>query len=275
MEEWIAAGRVCVNGEPATVGSRAGPGDRVTVDGRPVRLDRADTTRVLLYHKPSGEIVSRDDPAGRPSVFDKLPRLRGARWIAIGRLDFNTSGLLIFTTSGELANRMMHPRHAIEREYAVRLLGELSVEQMEQLKSGVQLEDGPAQVEGIEDAGGEGSNHWYRVVLREGRNREVRRLFEALRLTVSRLIRVRYGPIDLPSFLKRGQTRELEAQDIATLLEVMEMPPAAGRPKQVPPGRRASAAPDRRTLTPAGARASLRGQKRPQKSQRPGPRRSR
>jgi 23S rRNA pseudouridine2605 synthase len=262
MEAWIAEGRIAVNGEPATVGTRVSTGDRVTVDGKPVRLDRAETTRVLLYHKPTGEIVSRDDPAGRPSVFDKLPRIRGARWIAIGRLDFNTSGLLIFTTSGELANRMMHPRHQIEREYAVRLLGELSVEQMEQLKAGVQLEDGPAQVESIEDVGGEGSNHWYRVVLREGRNREVRRLFEALRLTVSRLIRVRYGPIDLPSFLKRGQLRELDAQDVATLLEAMEMPPpAAQRPKQAPPGRRAP--------------ATVRGAKPPKKNQRQGSRRPR
>jgi 23S rRNA pseudouridine2605 synthase len=184
----------------------------VAVDGRPVRLRRGEAARVLLYHKSTGEIVSRDDPEGRPEVFEKLPRLRGAKWVAVGRLDFNTSGLLIFTTSGELANRLMHPRHRIEREYAVRLLGELTEEQMQALRAGVQLEDGPAHLDSIEDAGGQGSNHWYNVVLSEGRNREVRRLFEALNLTVSRLMRVRFGPIELPSYLKRGQMRELDEQ---------------------------------------------------------------
>ena len=227
MEQWIAAGRVSVNGEPATVGTRIVAGDRVMVDGRPVRLHRGEAVRVLLYHKPEGEIVSRDDPEGRPAVFEKLPRLRGAKWIAVGRLDFNTSGLLVFTTSGELANRLMHPRHRIEREYAVRLLGELSEEQMQALRAGVQLEDGPARLDSIVDAGGQGSNHWYNVVLSEGRNREVRRLFEALHLTVSRLIRVRFGPIDLPSHLKRGQVRELNEQETARLLAALEMPAQA------------------------------------------------
>jgi 23S rRNA pseudouridine2605 synthase len=222
MELWIAAGRVSVNGVPATVGLRVGPDDRVLVDGRPLRRQRGEPMRVLLYHKPTGEIVSRDDPEGRPLVFDQLPRLRGAKWIAVGRLDFNTSGLLIFTTSGELANRLMHPRHRIEREYAVRLLGELSQDQLHALRTGVQLEDGPAHVDRIDDAGGEGSNHWYNVVLSEGRNREVRRLFEALHLTVSRLMRVRFGPITLPSHLKRGQMRELDQPEIARLLAALE-----------------------------------------------------
>ena len=231
MEQWIAAGRVSVNGETASVGTRVSAGDRVQVDGRPVRLQQGAVARVLLYHKPTGEIVSRDDPEGRPEVFDKLPRLRGAKWIAVGRLDFNTSGLLIFTTSGELANRLMHPRHSIEREYAVRLIGELSEEQMQTLRTGVPLDDGPAHLDSIVDAGGRGSNHWYNVVLSEGRNREVRRLFEALNLTVSRLMRVRFGPLTLPSYLKRGQMRELDEAEIGRLLAALEFQPTAAAPK--------------------------------------------
>ena len=231
MEQWILAGRVSVNGAPAGIGTRVSAGDRLQVDGRPVRLQRGTAARVLIYHKPVGEIVSRDDPEGRPEVFEKLPRLRGAKWVAVGRLDFNTSGLLVFTTSGELANRMMHPRHAIEREYAVRVLGELSEEQMQALRTGVQLADGPAHLDSIEDAGGQGSNHWYNVVLSEGRNREVRRLFEALNLTVSRLMRVRFGPITLPSHLKRGQMRELDEAELGRLLAALEFPlaPAAAK----------------------------------------------
>ncbi len=246
MEQWIAAGRISVNGVPATIGTRVSSLDRVQVDGRPLRLPRSGAARVLLYHKPTGEIVSRDDPEGRPEVFDKLPRLRGAKWIAVGRLDFNTSGLLVFTTSGELANRLMHPRHAIEREYAVRLLGELNDEQMQSLRSGVQLDDGPARVDSIDDAGGQGSNHWYNVVLSEGRNREVRRLFEALHLTVSRLMRVRYGPITLPSHLKRGQMHELDETEISRLFAALAFQPqvapsrprpARGRTPRPQPGR--------------------------------------
>lgn len=233
MEQWIAAGRVSVNGAPAGVGTRVSAGDRLQVDGRPVRLKRDAAARVLLYHKPTGEIVSRDDPEGRPEVFDKLPRLRGAKWIAVGRLDFNTSGLLIFTTSGELANRLMHPRHRIEREYAVRVLGQLNEEQMQTLRTGVQLDDGTAHLDSIEDAGGQGSNHWYNVVLSEGRNREVRRLFEAVNLKVSRLMRVRFGPIDLPSHLKRGQMRELEEAEISRLLAALEFQPQAAAPEAV------------------------------------------
>jgi len=225
MEQWIAAGRISVNGVPAKVGTRVSATDRISVDGRPVRLDRGEALRVLLYHKPAGEIVSRDDPKGRAEVFDNLPRLRGAKWIAVGRLDFNTSGLLIFTTSGDLANRLMHPSHRIEREYAVRLLGELNPAQMQTLRTAVQLEDGPAHLDRIEDVGGQGSNHWYNVVISEGRNREVRRLFEALHLTVSRLMRVRFGPITLPSHVKRGQVRELDEQEIARLLAALDMQP--------------------------------------------------
>ena len=248
MEQWIAAGRVSVNGEPARIGTRVSAADRLQVDGRPVRLKRNATVRVLLYHKPVGEIVSRDDPDGRPEVFDKLPRLRGAKWVAIGRLDFNTSGLLIFTTSGELANRLMHPRHNIEREYAVRVLGELREDQIQALRTGVPLADGEAHLDSIADAGGQGSNHWYNVVLSEGRNREVRRLFEALNLTVSRLMRVRFGPIALPSHLKRGQMRELDDAEIARLYAALEFqtPPLAPKSAAALPAHTEARGPGRR-----------------------------
>jgi len=221
MEEWIAAGRVSVNGEPATLGMRVVAGDLVKAERRTIRVgEREHAIRVLLYHKPEGEIVSRDDPEKRASVFDKLPRLRGQKWIAVGRLDFNTSGLLIFTTSGELANCLMHPRFEVEREYAVRVQGTMTEAQMNQaLKQGVELEDGPVKFEKLEDEGGEGFNHWYRVMLREGRNRVVRRTFDALGLPVSRLMRVRFGIINLPPRLKRGMTAELGEGEVAQVLD--------------------------------------------------------
>jgi 23S rRNA pseudouridine2605 synthase len=219
MEAWIAAGRVTVNGKVATTGLRVGAGDLIKAGGRIVRVHAtARVPRVILYHKPAGEIVSADDPEGRTSVFDKIPRLKASRWVAVGRLDYNTSGLLVFTTSGELAARLMHPRYGVEREYAVRVAGSLTDEQLQQLARGVQLEDGPAHFELIEDRGGRGLNHWYRVVLKEGRNREVRRMFEALGLTVSRLMRVRYGPIALPPRLRRGQFQELEEGQVRALV---------------------------------------------------------
>lgn len=219
MEEAIQAGRVEVNGKIAALGDKAVHGDRVRFDGKNVTLKWPDRLpRVILYHKQEGEIVSRDDPEGRVSVFARLPKVSSSRWIAIGRLDFNTSGLLIFTTSGELANVMMHPRFEVEREYAVRVLGELTDEQMKQLTKGIELDDGTAQFNYIADQGGEGSNHWYRVILREGRNREVRRMFEHFGLTVSRLMRVRFGPVSLPGRLKRGHWTELEPQDVQKLL---------------------------------------------------------
>jgi 23S rRNA pseudouridine2605 synthase len=215
MEQWVREGRVTVNGAPAHIGMRVAPGDSVKVGTRPVRWPGpARLARVLLYHKPDGEIVSRDDPQGRPTVFDRLPRLRGARWLAVGRLDFHTGGLLVFTTSGELANRMMHPSFAVEREYAVRTLGRLTAEQITRLKAGIALEDGVAQCELVEDKGGEGANHWYRLVVKEGRNRIVRRLFEALGLTVSRLMRTRFGIVSLPPQLRRGQFRELGPSEV-------------------------------------------------------------
>lgn len=219
MEELIASGRVTINGEVAQVGAAVTPNDVVKLDRRILRLPfEAELPRVLLYHKPEGEIVSQDDPEKRATVFDKLPRVRG-RWVAIGRLDINTSGLLIFTTSGDLANHFMHPRYEVEREYAVRLMGELTEGQMLQLKEGIELEDGLAGFDNIQDKGGEGANHWYEVSLREGRNREVRRMFEAIGLMVSRLMRVRFGPISLPSRLKRGQMLELPPKEVAELME--------------------------------------------------------
>jgi 23S rRNA pseudouridine2605 synthase len=187
MEELIASGRVTVNGKVATVGMGVSEHDVVRLDSRPLKLPfEAELPQVLIYHKPEGEIVSQDDPEGRASVFDKLPKLKTGKWIAIGRLDMNTSGLLMFTTSGELANRFMHPRYEVEREYAVRIFGELTEGQIAQLKVGIELEDGPANFDSIIPQGGEGANHWYQVILREGRNREVRRLFEAFQLPVSR-----------------------------------------------------------------------------------------
>jgi len=220
MEELIASGRVTVNGQVATVGQGVTEHDLVRLDSRPLRLPfEAELPQVLIYHKPEGEIVSQDDPEGRASVFDKLPKIKQGKWIAIGRLDMNTSGLLIFTTSGELANRFMHPRYEVEREYAVRIFGELTEGQMAQLKEGIELEDGPANFDSIIPQGGEGSNHWYQVILREGRNREVRRLFEAFQLPVSRLMRVRFGPVNLPPRVKRGKMLKLEQKEVVGLLE--------------------------------------------------------
>lgn len=222
MEEWIAAGKITVNGEVAKIGQSVVPTDKVKIGGRLINIrftGSARPPRVLMYHKPEGEIVSRDDPDGRPSVFAALPRIRGGRWITVGRLDFNTSGLLLFTTSGELANKLMHPSSELVREYAVRVLGELSPEAQKQLLEGVELEDGRASFASLEDAGGEGANRWVRVTLFEGRNREVRRMFEAVGCTVSRLIRVRYGPFVLPPQLKRGRCRELSEAEVKELLK--------------------------------------------------------
>ena len=228
MEELILAGRVSVNGEPAHVGQRIGPNDQVRVNGRPIaaRAARA-AARVLLYHKPAGEIVSRDDPKERPAVFDRLPRLRGARWVAVGRLDFNTEGLLVFTTSGDIANKLMHPRYGWEREYAVRVLGRVDEAARERLLAGVQLEDGPAAFSAMEEIGGEGANCWYRVVIAEGRNREVRRMFEAVEATVSRLVRIRFGPIALPKGLRRGRWIELGPGDLDALAQALRGPDEA------------------------------------------------
>ena len=230
LEELIIAGRITVNRQPAEVGQKVGPNDQVRINGELVRLRfAAPRVRVLLYHKPAGEIVSRADPEGRPTVFDKLPRLGSAKWIAVGRLDFNSEGLLMFTTLGELANRLMHPRYEVEREYSVRVMGTLTPEQERQLLEGVELEDGPAKVLALADGGGEGANHWYKIVLPEGRNKEVRRMFEVLGLMVSRLIRTRYGVVNMPPQLKRGQIQELERDELDTLLKAVGMPLGDGR----------------------------------------------
>jgi 23S rRNA pseudouridine2605 synthase len=220
MEDLIIQGRVSVNGLPAHIGQRIGPTDQVRINGKQVhRKIQTKPPRVILYHKPSGEIVSQSDPEGRPTVFDRLPKPRQGRWIAVGRLDFNTEGLLLFTTSGELANRLMHPRYGIEREYAVRILGELSQENTAQLKSGITLDDGQAKFLRLAMGGGDGANRWYHVALTEGRNREVRRMFEAVGHTVSRLLRTRYGMFLLPPRLRRGKWEEVSPEGVASLMK--------------------------------------------------------
>ncbi len=219
MEALIIAGQVSINGKVAKIGDRISTSDLVRVRNRLIRINTGSRLpRVIFYHKPEGEIVSRNDPEGRPSVFDRLPQLKSSRWVSIGRLDFNTSGLLIFTTSGELANQMMHPRFQIEREYAIRIIGQLTSEQMTQLTRGIELEDGIAKFDMIVEQGGEGSNRWYHAVIKEGRNREVRRMFEKLGIAVSRLIRVRFGPIRLPSYLKRGMLSELKENEVHQIM---------------------------------------------------------
>jgi 23S rRNA pseudouridine2605 synthase len=220
IERWIEQGQVRINGEIIKLGAKVNDGDRAEFNGKRIviRTPKADV-RVLAYHKPVGEISSRKDEEGRKTVFDNLPKLRSSRWVSIGRLDINTSGLLLFTNDGELANRLMHPSHQIEREYAVRVRGEVTEDKLKQLRKGVELEDGMAHFEDIVDVGGEGSNHWYHVVLSEGRNREVRRLWEAVDVTVSRLIRVRYGDIQLPKNLRQGKSIDLEQPVVKLIME--------------------------------------------------------
>lgn len=230
VENWIAAGRVKVNGAVATLGQRVDLHDAIAVDGR--LLKREETAevvrRVLIYNKPDGEICTRDDPEGRPTVFDRLPRPKEGRWINIGRLDINTTGLLLFTTDGELANRLMHPSYEMDREYAVRVRGEVDDEMIERLKTGVMLEDGPARFTDIQQApGGEGFNHWYHCVVMEGRNREVRRLWESQGLVVSRLKRVRFGPVFMTSDLPMGRWREMSQREVDILSEEVGLKPVA------------------------------------------------
>jgi 23S rRNA pseudouridine2605 synthase len=231
MEQLILEGRISVNGEPAHVGQRIQLGDVIKVNGKPVRVRMTPPPpRVLAYHKPAGEVVSHDDPQNRPSVFRRLPRLYQGKWQSVGRLDLNTEGLLLLTDSGELANRLMHPRFGLQREYAVRVLGALSNEEKQRLLDGVRLDDGMAQFASIEDGGGEGANCWYRVTIGEGRNREVRRMFEAVGHAVSRLIRIRYGAMMLPRGLKRGVWVELDQQDINRLTAAAGVPLLGERP---------------------------------------------
>jgi 23S rRNA pseudouridine2605 synthase len=219
MEQLITEGRISVNNEPAHIGQRIQFGDRVKVNGKPINVRiQPPPARVIAYHKPAGEVVTHDDPQNRPTVFRRLPKLFQGKWQSVGRLDLNTEGLLLFTSSGELANRLMHPRFGLEREYAVRVLGALKKEEKQKLLDGVQLDDGRAQFGSIVDGGGEGSNCWYRVTISEGRNREVRRMMEAVGHAVSRLIRIRYGAMLLPRGLRRGAWMELEDADIQKLV---------------------------------------------------------
>ncbi len=220
MEQMIMEGRITVNNEPAHIGQRIQFGDHVKVNGKPIKFRiEAPPARVIAYHKPAGEVVTHDDPQNRPTVFRRLPKLFQGKWQSVGRLDLNTEGLLLFTSSGQLANNLMHPRFGLEREYAVRVLGSLSKEEKQRLLEGVKLEDGMAQFGSIEEGGGEGSNCWYRVTISEGRNREVRRMLEAVGHAVSRLIRIRYGAMVLPRGLRRGAWMELDATDIKLLVQ--------------------------------------------------------
>jgi len=220
IERWIDAGRIRVNNEVAQLGCRVGEDDKIHVDDKLVKTKSTLAPRILLYHKPEGEICSRGDPEGRKTIFANLPELKAARWISIGRLDFNSAGLLLLTTDGELANKLMHPSNNIEREYAVRVYGNVTNEKLTQLQQGVQLEDGPARFERILCGEGEGKNQWYYVILKEGRNREVRRLWDSQGVRVNRLLRVRYGPISLPRHLKPGQHMDLKKSDMNKLYKV-------------------------------------------------------
>lgn len=251
MEQLILEGRISVNNEPAHIGQRVQFGDQIKVNGKPIRFRIAPPpARVIAYHKPAGEIVTHDDPQNRPTVFRKLPRLQQGKWQSVGRLDLNTEGLLLFTSSGELANKLMHPRFGLEREYAVRVLGALNEDEKQFLLGGVQLEDGMAAFGSIEDGGGEGANCWYRVTISEGRNREVRRMFEAVGHAVSRLIRIRYGAMMLPRGLKRGAWLELDERDIQALMQAAGVSAAA-------------AASARAVAGPAG-KSNRRGDRKPQ-----------
>jgi len=226
METYISAGRVSVDGKTAFLGDRVEGTEQIRVDGHQITLKAKedDLCRILMYNKPEGEMCTRKDPEGRPTVFDRLPKLEGSRWVAVGRLDINTSGMLLFTTDGELASRLMHPSRKVEREYAVRIFGEVNEAMLQTLRTGVKLEDGPAKFQKITYRGGEGRNHWFHVVLSEGRNREVRRLWESQEVQVSRLIRVRYGDMDMKRQLPLGGWTELALKDVNYYRKLVELP---------------------------------------------------
>lgn len=224
VDQMLQDGRITVNGKPAKPGDQVAGGEKIAVDGKLLRISRTEARpKVMMYHKPIGEVCSRKDPEGRPDVYRNLPNLQQGRWVGIGRLDINTSGLLLFTNQGELANRLMHPSFEVEREYAVRIHGEVTPEMMQTLRKGVMLEDGEAKFENIIDAGGEGTNHWYHVMLKEGKNREVRRLWEAVGVEVSRLQRVRYENFTLPKWLKPGKVRLFEDESIRSLYQRLDL----------------------------------------------------
>lgn len=244
IERWIAEGRIAVNGRPAEVGERLTGAEKIAIDGRPVRINEPSRHRYLAYHKPADEVCTRRDPEGRRTVFDSLPTLRGQRWIVVGRLDVSTTGLLLFTTDGALANALMHPSGEVLREYAVRVLGEPDEATIARLLAGVELEDGVASFESVVPAGGDGRNRWFHVTLREGRNREVRRLWEAVGLTVSRLSRVAYGPVTLDRQLSRGRFRDLDTDEVGALYTCVGLPApklAAVDARALKPRRRRSA----------------------------------
>lgn len=247
MEAWIDAGRLSINGKKARTADRVTEADTIKLDDKLVSLNFSPSQqRTLIYNKPEGEICSRHDPEGRDTVFSHLPKLHNARWISVGRLDFNTSGLLLFTTDGELANKLMHPSAQIEREYAVRILGEVSEEIIKRLRKGVELEDGRAKFDSIVDAGGAGANHWYHVVIKEGRKREVRRLWESQELRVSRLVRIRYGDMVLPRNLRQGRWQDLEAKEMIGLYDSVNMQAPVEKFKQADPSARRHGRPFRR-----------------------------
>ncbi len=278
MEQLIVEGRISVNNEPAHVGQRIQYGDSIKVNGKPIRVRIAPPPpRVIAYHKPVGEVVSHDDPQNRPTVFRKLPRVQHGKWQSVGRLDLNTEGLLLFTNSGELANQLMHPRFGLEREYAVRVLGALSDEEKQRLLTGVKLDDGQAQFGAIEDGGGEGANSWYRVTISEGRNREVRRMIEAVGHAVSRLIRIRYGAMVLPRGLKRGAWMELDDRDIRELMRAVGFQEGARAAQGTPGGGNAGRGgrrggrPEGRGPRPAGGPGPARGAAGPGRRKGPGP----
>ncbi len=223
IERWIVAGRVRVNGQAASIGARVGPSDEVKVDGRLVRRGSGAASRVLMYNKPEGEVCTRRDTEGRRTVFERLPPLSGSRWLSVGRLDINTQGLLLFTNDGELNHRLAHPSSSLEREYAVRVLGEVDPSALRRLVDGVELEDGPARFTSLREVGGDGANHWFHVTLEEGRNREVHRLWGSQGVRVSRLIRVRYGPVNLPRWLRAGRYAELEGPALTELFKTVHL----------------------------------------------------
>jgi 23S rRNA pseudouridine2605 synthase len=238
IEAWIRDGKITVNGKLAELGLSVSATDIIKIDGRSVSTASGpdEVPRTLIYHKPSGELTTRKDEAGRPTVFDHLPRIAHGRWISVGRLDFNTSGLLLVTTDGELAHRLMHPSWEVEREYAVRVLGEVGDEVLQRLQEGVMLDDGLAAFASIVDAGGAGANHWYHVILREGKNREVRRLWESQGLRVSRLIRIRYGPVSLPRSLRAGRFKDLEPAELRALYELVKLDAPVRQARPAPRG---------------------------------------